>query len=79
MNFICAGMFEGRGEWWGSSIRKQGDTSTCPTGSESNGLETTTKNSFLQKAPGEVVSSNDSRLSVRFYKKMKRTVIEYVG
>lgn len=79
MNFTCVGIFEGGGKWRGSSIQKQGDTSTCPTGSESNGLETTTKNSFLQKAPGEVVLSNDSRLSGRFYKKMKRTVIEYVG
>lgn len=46
-------------------IQLKGDTPTCPTGSELSGLGTITKESFLQKAPGEVVSSNDGHISLR--------------
>lgn len=47
-------------------IHLKGDTPPCPTGSELSGLGTTTKESCLQKAPGEVVSSNDGHISFRW-------------
>lgn len=75
MNFTCAEIIEGRGgNDWETGLGSKEDTPATPPGREIRGIETNCTSP--QEGSEDPASSDDSDISVRFYKKVKRTIRE---